>query len=812
MIKTSTNFNTYNALLNKKPVWEIEFNGIATKFCSGTFNDIDANYKKYLNVLSNIPLTTNLQNFRTEFGGFDFEIIDKDNELLELFSNTFSSRKVTAKIGFQELDIADFINLPVAFVVGYGIKEDLMTYWFKCRNVLSHKRPIMGKVGQTYLAKWLGGNTERFVNGDCEDGIPTLNNHVPQYTNGLFALSAAQKHAGAKSCKFTATADGDYLAYYGGANKDLTEGMSYNLDVWVYLPSGQETDKVELWWIDDAAGTSILDSTVLTDQWVNLTGTAALTDETNSIIFGVTATDDDNSGDNTNEFIYVDDFSLKQVDDSCVVDSATGFSTAGAADWGSLTYFKIDKEIIRYTALSTATYTITRGQLGTQVEEHKEGAEVTEIIRIDETNHGLSFLLGLLTTTAGGANGAYDLSRAGWGLGIDVALININQIINELGDYGKWGNSGANDNDYNATIDSSVSIEDGLKWIEQNILALLPAYFYYTENGLLGVRCWDVQGADNDLNVIDGDEIEINPGLDIRSNKIITHVEIKGNYNGGTRNYEDIQEYELDESNTIYGEVRRLLLKTLDNTSHWFGDAHMRDRALERIFGRFGNAPVAIKMDVFLTNQIIQVGDIIDVTYAKIPLFRSASAGWTDEGCEVVLININYSMSPIKAYIEAENVLGIDEADIQDIAVFDETSIDDTTLTEDANHAQATLQAADAYLDQSTYKATNVMVELTLVQPEAGGGSASAYITFYIKVQNPANTDIKEEEKRFYYDETSSDTIKREFYALGLTSLTPARIRVDMTAHSGANAPTTVTLTRVKLWEWRATINTTDLK
>lgn len=812
MLKSSANFDTYNADRDKAPVWIVEFDGIATKFSSGTFGDINGSYKKYLKGISRVPLTANLLNFRTEFGGFDFEILDKGNDLLGLFTNSFTGREITVKIGFQEINIADFVTLPKSFVVDFGIRGDLSTYWFRCRNILSRKRPIMGNVGRSHLVSILENQAEKMTNGDCEDALPKINGNSATTSNCGTTKSGLQKHGGSYSMMIEASADGGYSVEYTGDGVGLIEGRKIDVSVWVYLPSGQHTDLIELYWENDAAGDTFLDDTTSTDTWVELTGQVTLTDETNSVILKIVATDDDNSGDNTDEKIYADDFSVKQVDDSCEVENASGFSTAGSADWGSNTYIKIGREIMKYTALASNVFTIVRAQLGTQIQEHQEGDEVIEIIRIDETNHGLTFLMGLLTTTPAGANGAYDLGRSGWGLGIDVDLLDVNQIKNELGDYGKWGDSGANNNDYNATVDSSEPVEDGMRWIEQNILALLPAYFLITDNGLVGVKCWDVQGADNGLNVLDDDEIAINPDVEIRSSDIVTHVEIKADYNGGTRGRDDTKEYQLDESDTIYGEMKRLQLTTLDNTEHWFGDIFMRDRALERIFGRFGNAPVRVSMEVFLENQLVQIGDVIDVTYPKLPLLRTASLGWTAEGCEIIVMDVDYGAKQIRPRIAADNVLGIDEADIQDIAVFEESDIDDTTLSEDANHAAGTLQAADAYIDQGTYKATNVMVEIELIQPGAGGGSDSEYITLYVKIQNPAGTDVKEEQKRFYYDETSSETIRREFYVLGMTSTQFARIRTDWTAHSGANAPTTVKMTRVKMWDWKGTISTTDLK
>ena len=815
MLSSSSNFDTENEAAQNQPVWVIDFDGVSPAYyCSGTFTDIDANYKRYLKNMRLIQTNSDLLNFRTQFGGIEFDIIDKDGDILALFSNTFSNRKVTAKIGFQDIAIADFVDLPPFYIVEFGIRENLCDYYFKCRSKFSQVKPIMGNLGSGTLLVNLDATKDNYItDGDSDANLPEMEGNALKTTDGCsVALDAGQAHSGTKSVKLTGidlAVQTYFTTFFDGDGSDcgLTSGYRYYISVWVYIPAGQDLDKASLITKNNAGAETTLDSTTTTDTWVELTGYFSDDDAQKPLI--VKGEDADAGGDIRTEFIYVDEWSITH---NIQVANAS-FSTGGSADWGSDTYVKIGTEVIKYGDKDGTNYLgkTERAQLGTDQTAHSIYDQVTEIVVIDEADHGMTFLLGLLTTTAAGTNGDYDLGRAGWGLELDDDLVDFNQIQNEMGDYGKWGNDGTDDNIFKLYYDSSNRIEDGLDWIEQNILKMLPGYFILTECGKLGIKGWDIKGnAEGNKTITEALTVK-NPEIEIRSNDVISHVEIQGDYNIGTTTFEDIKEYELDEGYTIWGEKKRIQLANYTDSEHFYGDTWRRDRYLERMFGRYGNSPVRSKIKTNLECQLIQVGDVIDITNSNVPLFRAATLGWTTEGQEVISVSTDYGVQKIEPSIICENVMGIEEADLQDIGII--TSMDDASLSQDANHAAGTLQAADAYVDQSTHTATNVMVELSLEQPGEGGGTAiGKFITFYIKCQNPAGTDIKEIEKRFYYDETASSTIKREFYCLGMAATQFARIRVDWTGGTYDHAPSSITLTKVKFWNVKYNITTTDLK
>ena len=505
------------------------------------------------------------------------------------------------------------------------------------------------------------------------------------------------------------------------------------------------------------------------------------------------------------------------------VTSTASFTPVAGANWGI--YVRCGNEICGpVTAYTGGNQINLSADLNVRIigagerTTHEEDETIYEVMDLT-IGSVADTILQILTTTSAGTNGDYDLGIAGWGMGLDVGEIDVNQIVNELGDYGKWADGG----DFaqrSMFVDTGILIDDGLEWIENNILKWIPAYFCITENGKLGVRVWDVRGNTEGAITVVENEINGWPEIESLEGDVLTHLEYR------TPNYvmrlgrqgNSITEYQCDESNTAYTERKRHLLD-LDCDGSSLTQFQI-DRILERFFGYWGNPVAKINMGTFLKHQILLPGDIVNITHSDMPLIRTGSKGWTTEACMVVGGRIHYSAGKITPVYELHNIFMTEGSDVQDVHVWSESGIDDTSLSKEADHAQNNLTANDAYLAQSTYDATNVMVEIEVTPPGNGAGQDDRYITLYIQVQNVVDTNIKEEEKRFYYDETSSTAVKREFYVLNptddaafpMTANTYAQVRVHWTATSGGTDPTSVKLTKVKFWDFKATISSTTIE
>jgi len=269
LLSSSSNFDTENEAAQNQPVWVIDFDGVSPAYyCSGTFTDIDANYKRYLKNMRLIQTNSDLLNFRTQFGGIEFDIIDKDGDILALFSNTFSNRKVTAKIGFQDIAIADFVDLPPFYIVEFGIRENLCDYYFKCRSKFSQVKPIMGNLGSGTLLVNLDATKDNYItDGDSDANLPEMEGNALKTTDGCsVALDAGQAHSGTKSVKLTGidlAVQTYFTTFFDGDGSDcgLTSGYRYYISVWVYIPAGQDLDKASLITKNNAGAETTLDST-----------------------------------------------------------------------------------------------------------------------------------------------------------------------------------------------------------------------------------------------------------------------------------------------------------------------------------------------------------------------------------------------------------------------------------------------------------------------------------------------------------------------------------------------------------------------
>ena len=114
MKTTTANYDTENAKINPSPVIVVDF-GITRIYSSDTFGDITADYKKYISTmmisLQNMDL---LQAPLALLGQSTFEILDKGLDVTDqLKDNDMEGRDITVKLGYQGLDIADFVSLPV---------------------------------------------------------------------------------------------------------------------------------------------------------------------------------------------------------------------------------------------------------------------------------------------------------------------------------------------------------------------------------------------------------------------------------------------------------------------------------------------------------------------------------------------------------------------------------------------------------------------------------------------------------------------------------------------------------------------------
>jgi hypothetical protein len=140
MRTTTANYTTYNANLYKNPVYIVEFGAITTKYVSGTWNNIGSyTTKKYLRNIRASYGKIDIHEPNLTASTFDVTIVDKSSEFISFMNtNSLWGKTMTIKIGFQELDYADFVTLtPTNTVVtDIRLESDLITWIIEGRDNL----------------------------------------------------------------------------------------------------------------------------------------------------------------------------------------------------------------------------------------------------------------------------------------------------------------------------------------------------------------------------------------------------------------------------------------------------------------------------------------------------------------------------------------------------------------------------------------------------------------------------------------------------------------------------------------------------
>jgi len=107
----NASFTTANADSEKLPVFIIEFTGLTRKYCTGTFNNISANHKKFITSISISPTEISIPQNNPRIGTAVITLINKDLDVSDFVTqNNLHNIVATIKFGFQSLDDTNFID------------------------------------------------------------------------------------------------------------------------------------------------------------------------------------------------------------------------------------------------------------------------------------------------------------------------------------------------------------------------------------------------------------------------------------------------------------------------------------------------------------------------------------------------------------------------------------------------------------------------------------------------------------------------------------------------------------------------------
>lgn len=162
-MRTSTaTYRTENDLTEKKPVVEAEFTGVTRRYSSDTYGDITGNHKKLIRRMRTELLSIDIVKGSVNFGHTEFEVADEGLDVTTLMKdNDLEGLDVTIRVGYQSLNIADFVNLPATKLRGPQLKSDYLGWRFVSRDIISKldKKIFTGGPRTTVQAAYTSGGS-----------------------------------------------------------------------------------------------------------------------------------------------------------------------------------------------------------------------------------------------------------------------------------------------------------------------------------------------------------------------------------------------------------------------------------------------------------------------------------------------------------------------------------------------------------------------------------------------------------------------------------------------------------------------------
>lgn len=161
MRTASANYLTYNAQTANNPVWIMIISGLPSNrgsFASGDFADIDSDFKKHI---VNIKLHFNkidLLEPHTDANEYEIEILDKDLNFTNVQKDySLFAAEITIKVGFAELNEADFVVLPTVTIENIELLDDLLTWSIRAKdNIFRAKQDLFTALAQSTVSNASG--------------------------------------------------------------------------------------------------------------------------------------------------------------------------------------------------------------------------------------------------------------------------------------------------------------------------------------------------------------------------------------------------------------------------------------------------------------------------------------------------------------------------------------------------------------------------------------------------------------------------------------------------------------------------------
>ena len=198
MRSASANYNTYNALLNKSPVVAIEFDSANDKWVSGDFADIGSPpgsvvyHKDIIEIRASWP---EIKTYNTNFQAATFTVdINDVSGAFTQFLNSGLPQSATLKLGFQEIEYDDFVNITESTLSVITVSASSIAAWklelrdsiFGIANIFVKYRGRKITLANNYTDVWTTGF--QTVLGDGSTTASQYFDEFADYTNNADQL------------------------------------------------------------------------------------------------------------------------------------------------------------------------------------------------------------------------------------------------------------------------------------------------------------------------------------------------------------------------------------------------------------------------------------------------------------------------------------------------------------------------------------------------------------------------------------------------------------------------------------------------
>jgi hypothetical protein len=322
-------------------------------------------------------------------------------------------------------------------------------------------------------------------------------------------------------------------------------------------------------------------------------------------------------------------------------DSVIAVATVGAfaPASGIKDYIVIDDEIISYTSVTPGTATTPayfngclRGLFGTTDTSHDNGVQVNNYIVLQD--NPINIALKIMLSTGQGTNGPYDVYTQAQGLGIPQAQIDV-AAFEACRDI--WLGSYIFQFEFNGQ-------ETASSFLESEIYQFTGSYTFINANGQLALHTYSGPYGNAQFPVLNDDNIVGSPKWkgNLLKNYFFNEFDISYDYDILSDQYESEELYENATSQIKYFNlVECLTLQSRGIRSVVTGQTII-DRIINRIMNRFGDPTPIVTVKTFLSQRLIEIGDIVNLTSAKLPDIARGAAGVKNVLMEVIAAVPNY--------------------------------------------------------------------------------------------------------------------------------------------------------------------------